>query len=904
MRFAHATMPAPTSPLVGHHLRSMARFLQAGEAPTERRDEGLQGALRAAFPVRSSDGLASLEFVEYALEPPRFDEAECLHRGMTFAAPLKVTVRIIIWDPPGALGDASAIRDIKEQECFFGEVPLMTARGTFIVAGRERVCVPTLRPRSGVRRERAEGAAVVVFRDVYGDALTFERRGGAITARVRLAPHTPPALVLQTHATTRAVHLTADGAFAPFDEAPRAAPAAPWDVHAPDGRVVARKGEKLNARRSALLRDAGCPGVPLSPRDLKRYRGAGDVVAPDGAIVLRRDRPLSTAVVRRLVAAGFATVAVYLGDEEPTPPAPAVVADADAALAWAFEHFARFELDEAGRAAADEALGVSSSQGTTSLTRDDLEAAFAWLVDPSDGDAPRYAAAAAGEQLAERALRGLWVVARGARLRMDASEEVETLMPHDLLNASPLMRAFHAWLGAADACAPLEAANPLAAVCHLRRVGATEGASWPSPLDACPSPSGRVYASPSAAASLPLHVDLGPRGELVPSPEGAERPWPLAEALSPTRAQDALAEARRAAAALCVAAPLVNPEAPRSRSGVEAEVARAAGAVILAERDGRVAVVDDRVVLVLPDDPSAEVQVRALRAERATLADGARVRAGDVVAEGDGVKGGALALGRHVRVAFSAELAEGEVRVSERVSREGWFTSRSRPAYEVELRDTSLGREELTATPPGVTGPEARHLDASGVALAGAALRSGEVLVGRQTPSPDGGWRDASLRARDASATVREVAIFERRGHEPSPRSESLREAERALWARVEEVARTAMAPEAAGALETLAARCRRQIERTYRGDDLPPGVAAVVRVTLDVERELGRGDRLADRHGLVAEVRAFMRDDQMPTLPHGTTADVLLSAHALPSGTRAEAAAGELYLVLLPAGG
>ncbi len=903
MRYAHVTMPAPTSPLVGLHLRSMARFLQATEAPTERRDEGLQGALRAVFPVRSSDGLASLEFVEYALEPPRFDEAECLHRTMTFAAPLKVTIRLITWDRPGTLGDGSAIRDIKEQECFFGEVPLMTARGTFIVAGRERVCVPTLRPRSGLRRERAEDAAIVVFRDVYGDALSFERRGGAIMARVLLAPHTPPALVLRSHASTRAVHLTEDGAFAPFDEAPRAAPAAPWDVHAPDGRVVALKGEKLNARRVVLLRDAGCPGVPLSPRDLKRYRGAGDVVAPDGAIVLRRDRPLGTAVVRRLVAAGVATVAVYLGDEEPTPPAPAVVADADAALAWTFEHFACFDLDEAGRAAADEALGVSSSQGTTSLTRDDLAAAFAWLGEPTDSDAPRYAAAAAGEQLAERALRALWVVARGARLRMDASEEVETLLPHDLLNASPLMRAFHAWLGAADACAPLEATNPLAAVCHLRRVKAEEGVSWPSPLDACPSPRGRVYASPAAAASLPLHVDLGARGELVASPEAAERPWPVAEALSPTRAQDALADARRAAAALCVAAPLVNPEAPRSRSGVEAEVARAAGAVILAERDGRVAVVDDRVVLVLPDDPSAEVQVCALRTERATLADGARVLAGDVVAEGDGAKGGALALGRHVRVAFTEELAEGEVRVAERVSRERWFASRSRPAYEVSLRDTSLGREELTATPPGAQGPEARHLDASGVALAGAALRSGDVLVGRQTPALDGGWRDASLRARDAAATVRDVAIFERRGHEPSPRSESLREAERALWARVEEVARTTMAPEADGALETLAERCRRQIERTYRGDDLPPGVVAVVRVTLDVERELRLGDRLADRHGLVAEVRAFMRDDQMPTLPDGTTADVLLSAHALPSGTSAEAAAGELYLVLLPVG-
>lgn len=245
--------------------------------------------------------------------------------------------------------------------------------------------------------------------------------------------------------------------------------------------------------------------------------------------------------------------------------------------------------------------------------------------------------------------------------------------------------------------------------------------------------------------------------------------------------------------------------------------------MILAERDGRVAVVDDRVVLVLPDDPSAEVQVCALRTERATLADGARVLAGDVVAEGDGAKGGALALGR-LRVAFTEELAEGEVRVAERVSREvssrpgparrtrsrcatrrsgGRSSPRRRPARRAPRRATSMRRAWRWRAPRCARATcwwGGRRPRSTAV---GATPRCGRATPPRRCAT----WRSSS-----AGDTNRRRA--------PS----QLREAERALWARVEEVARTTMAPEADGALETLAERCRRQIERTYRGDDLPRG--------------------------------------------------------------------------------
>ncbi len=863
-----ATVAAPTSPLVGFHLRSFERFLQAGVAPDERRDEGLQHALRAAFPVCSGDGLAELELVDYALEAPRYDEGECLRRGFTLAAPLKVTVRLVIWDPPDEMG-RRLIRDIKEQECYFGELPLMTARGTFVVDGAERVLTPSLVPRPGVRRLRAAQGATVTFRDTLGDALELERPAGSELVSLRFAPgpFTPPGTLLIAPPAERTLHVTPDGAFAPFDKGPCAARAAPRDVLAPDGTVLVAKGQKLTARRVKALRDAGAPGVPLSPRELARHRTRLDVHAPDGSLVLEAHRPLRAAAVQRLVAAGVTEVITYVPDEAPSAPEPPRVRDASAASLWMYEHLPSFDLGESGRAAVERALGPSRYPDATELTQADLEAAFAWLWSSSDGDdEPGYAVVAAGEMLTVHALRGLRALARDARERIDPGD-VETYMPHDLLNAKPLARALRTLLESPALGAPLAQRNPLASLRHLRRVAMGAGVSWPGAID--------------GFATLPPDVVVGPSGE-VSHPSGAA-PWPET---------------------MCRAEPLARPEAPPSPTRFEREVVRATGAVTLAERDGRALVIDGRVVLVVPDDPEADVQVHELapfratndatsRAERAAVADGARVRAGDVIAEGEAVVAGSLALGRAVRVALSDAVPAGEARVSERALREGWFTSRWAPTRARALRDTAHGCEELTATPPDAEGDVARHLDASGIVTVGAAVRPGDVLVGVRRPGPAGAWEGASLRAPEAApAVVRHVEVFERRGRERCPRSESLRESERALWEKVEARAREAMSPDAAGAFEALADLCRTRVERTHRGDDLAPGVIAVVRVTLEIARALSPGDTLADRHGFAAAAREAAPDD-------ATTADVLLSAaEALPEATRAEIERGALYLM------
>jgi len=138
--------------------RSFERFLQADVAPEKREPVGLQAVFHSVFPIRDFNETASLEFVSYTLEKPKYDVQECLQRGMTYAAPIKVTIRLIVWDSPGE--GRQNIRDVKEQEVYFGEIPVMTENGTFIINGTERVIVSQLHRSPGIFFDTGQSTAV------------------------------------------------------------------------------------------------------------------------------------------------------------------------------------------------------------------------------------------------------------------------------------------------------------------------------------------------------------------------------------------------------------------------------------------------------------------------------------------------------------------------------------------------------------------------------------------------------------------------------------------------------------------------------------------------------------------------------------------------------------------------
>ena len=135
---------------------SYDRFLQTGVLAPDRADSGLQEAFKTVFPISDFSGRAQLEFVKYELENPKYDVEECQQRGMTYAAPLKVTLRLVVWDIDEDTG-ARSIRDIKEQDVYMGDMPLMTGNGTFVVNGTERVIVSQMHRSPGVFFDHDKG---------------------------------------------------------------------------------------------------------------------------------------------------------------------------------------------------------------------------------------------------------------------------------------------------------------------------------------------------------------------------------------------------------------------------------------------------------------------------------------------------------------------------------------------------------------------------------------------------------------------------------------------------------------------------------------------------------------------------------------------------------------------------
>ena len=142
--------------LIDIQKHSYKKFLQADSAPEQREDAGLQGVFKSVFPIKDFNETSSLEFVSYHLEKPKYDVDECHQRGMTYSAPIKVVVRLVVWDKDPDTG-AQSIRDVKEQEVYFGEIPLMTENGTFIINGTERVVVSQLHRSPGAFFDHDKG---------------------------------------------------------------------------------------------------------------------------------------------------------------------------------------------------------------------------------------------------------------------------------------------------------------------------------------------------------------------------------------------------------------------------------------------------------------------------------------------------------------------------------------------------------------------------------------------------------------------------------------------------------------------------------------------------------------------------------------------------------------------------
>jgi DNA-directed RNA polymerase subunit beta len=280
--------------------RSFDKFLQEHVEPEKRENLGLQAVFRSVFPIKDFNETAELQFVSYSLEEPKYSVLECQQRGMTFAAPFKVVIRLVVWDVSEE-STLSNIRDVKEQEVYFGEIPLMTDNGTFIINGTERVIVSQLHRSPGIFYDHDSGkthssgklifsARIIPYRGSWID-LEIDHKD-VIQVRIDRRRKMPATIllkalgydtseVLDTYYKREQIQVDGRKLLLNFDQEILVGQKASRDVKTPKGEVVVKKGKKFNKANLSRLKDAGTKEIPIEAEDLLERVWPLDIVDPN-----------------------------------------------------------------------------------------------------------------------------------------------------------------------------------------------------------------------------------------------------------------------------------------------------------------------------------------------------------------------------------------------------------------------------------------------------------------------------------------------------------------------------------------------------------------------------------------------------------------------------------------------
>src|ERR1019366_6748232 len=301
--FGHIKEVAEMPNLIEVQKASYDQFLMVDEPVGGRLDEGLQAVFRSVFPISDFSGTSMLEFVRYEFEPPKYDVDECRQRGMTYAAPLKVTLRLIVFDIDEETG-AKSVKDIKEQDVYMGDIPLMTMNGTFVVNGTERVIVSQMHRSPGVFFDHDKGkthssgkllfaARVIPYR---GSWLDFEFDAKDIVyVRIDRRRKLPATTFLYALGMDGEEILTTFYDVVPYEKRPQSKGGGGWAtpykaerwrgvkpdfalVDADTGEEIAPAGAKISARNAKKFADSGLKTLLLAPGALTGRCLARDAV--------------------------------------------------------------------------------------------------------------------------------------------------------------------------------------------------------------------------------------------------------------------------------------------------------------------------------------------------------------------------------------------------------------------------------------------------------------------------------------------------------------------------------------------------------------------------------------------------------------------------------------------------
>jgi len=1074
--------------LIGVQRESYSRFLQMDIPPEEREDIGLQSVFKSVFPIKDFTGSASLEFVSYRFAEVKHSVEECIHRGMTYEIPLRITARLVVYDVDSETG-ASNIRDIKEQEIYFGTIPLMTEKGTFIINGTERVVVSQLHRSSGVFFDHDKGKSHSSGKIIYSSRIIPVRGSwidleidpkDIVHIRIDRRRKFPVSILFKAFGysaedllnyfySTDIYHIKGKRFFKAFNPDTLKGQRATRDVKDPEsGDVLVKKGRIFTLRAVRRLKAAMATEIPVSGEEITGKVFARPVTdAKTGEVLFHANEVIDEDVQEKLIQGGTKRVEVLFIDgmtssdamrktllldkvdskEEALieiyrrlrPGNPATPEVAQDFIDNLFFKSTYYDLSGVGRMKINQRLGINSEISLRILRKEDILLTAKTLIELRDTQGVvddidhlgNRRVRAVGELLENQYRIGLVRMERAIKERMSL-QEVDALMPHDLVNPKPVSAVVKEFFGTSQLSQFMDQTNPLSETTHKRRLsalgpgGLTRERAGFEVRDVHPSHYGRICPIETPEGpNIGLIVSLGTYARVneygfIETPYSVvedaelteevrflsafeEKEHPIAQANAPMdekkRYVNPLVTSRVAGEFMMVerekielmdispnqlvsvsaslipflenddanralmgsnmqrqAVPLLMSEAPLVGTGIEGVVARDSGVAIVAKRDGVVVDVDAARIVIRHDrvenggNHDHPVTIYNLSKfvrsnqntcfnHRPIVAKGERVIKGQIIADGPATDKGELALGKNVTVAFmpwGGYNFEDSILVSERLVRDGVYTSIHIEEFEVVARDTKLGKEDITRDIPNVGDEALKDLDESGIIRLGAEVEPGDILVGKITPkgetqlSPEekllraifgekaGDVKDTSLRVPPGvQGIVIDAKVFSRRGASKDDRTRSIGQK---AYSSIKKGKKVVVAKNAAITEESLQdiplsqiegivlkdpqqteeihdiiekfqdmseavrARFEQQVSRFEKGDDLPPGVIKMVKVYVAMKRKLSVGDKMAGRHGNKGVVSRILPIEDLPYFENGNPVDMVLNPLGVPS--------------------
>ncbi|MEA4901685.1 DNA-directed RNA polymerase subunit beta [Desulfitobacterium sp.] len=827
-------------------------------------DEGLREMFHDISPIQDFTGNLVLEFIDYSLGEPKYDVEECKERDVTFAAPLRVKVRLI----------NKETGEVKEQEVFMGDFPLMTAKGTFIINGAERVIVSQLVRSPGVyysetidpSGKKLYGATVIPNRGAW---LEFESDlNDNIFVRVDRTRKLPATVLIRALG------------------------------YASNGQILELFDDNEHIRLT-LERDNSESTEEALVEIYKRLR-PGEPPTVDSA------RSLLEALFFDPKRYDLAKVGRYKLNKKLSLDIPPEV-----------HHLTREDIIASLRQMLDLMNGIGRKDDIDHLGNRRLRSV--------------------GELLQNQFRIGLSRMERVVRERMTI-QDVDVITPQVLINIRPVVAAIKEFFGSSQLSQFMDQTNPLAELTHKRRLSALgpgglsrERAGFEvrdvhsshygrmCPIETPEGPNigligslstyGRINAYGFIEAPYRKVVDTrvtdtidyltadeeekfvvaqanspideegrfledkidarhGPDFVLVPPSRvdymdvSPKQMVSIATALIPFLEHDDANRALMGANMQRQAVPLLRTDSPYVGTGMEYKAAKDSGVCALAAKAGVIERSTADEIIIRHDDGTLEKHklLKYLRSNQGTCINqrpivekGEVVEADQIIADGPSTDHGELALGRNVLIAFMTWEGynyEDAVLISEKLVREDYYTSIHIEEYESDARDTKLGPEEITRDIPNVGEDVLKDLDERGIIRIGAEVRPGDILVGKVTPKGE-----TELTAEERLLR----AIFGEKAREVRDTSLRVPHGE-------------------AGKIVDV------KVFTRENGDELAPGVNELVRVYIAQKRKISVGDKMAGRHGNKGVISRIMREEDMPFLPDGTPVEIVLNPLGVPS--------------------